>query len=190
MGKLIVWNLISLDGYFEGAEPWSLDWHQTAWGPDMDAFSIEQAGDAERLIFGRKTYEGMAAAWENGGDNAGAAEPDDVTSMMNRLPKVVFSKTLPEATWVNTTLIGDDAPAEVAKLKQQGDGDSFIFGSAELMASLIPHGLIDEYRIGIAPVVLGAGRPLFDAALGRIPMRLVEARSMESDCVILRYVAA
>jgi dihydrofolate reductase len=179
MRKLIMWNLLTLDGYFEGAKSWELDWHNEVWGEELERFSVDQLRSAELLFFGRITYEGMAAYWRT-------AE-GEVADLMNSLPKVVFSRTLKAADWANTRLINDDAAAAVLKLKQQGAGSMFVFGSGNLSATLIREGLFDEYRLLIAPVILGVGNLLFDHGLSRQALKLLESRQLASGGVLLRY---
>jgi dihydrofolate reductase len=96
-------------------------------------------------------------------------------------------KTLETADWGNTRLVKTDAAEEIARLKQQGDKDMFIFGSADLSSTLMDKGLIDEYRLGLNPIVLGGENPLFKPMSLRTPMKLLEARALTSGCVILRY---
>ena len=179
MRKLIMWNLITLDGYFEGEKNWDLPWHEKAWGEELERYSIEQLESADMLLFGRVTYEGMAAYWQT-------AE-GTIADYMNRLPKAVCSRTLQTATWNNTTLIKTDVAAEIARLKPLGNGNIFVFGSANLSHTLSDAKLFDEYRLCIAPVLHGKGRPLFSA--GRIPqeLELLETRPLTTGCVILRY---
>jgi dihydrofolate reductase len=174
-----MWNVMTLDGYFEGTKSWDLDFHQSVWGPELEALSIEQLHSADRLIFGRVTYEGMAAYW--------TTAQGEVADLMNRLPKVVFSRTLQQADWSNTTLIKEDAAARVPELKRKGEGNSFVFGSANLSRTLISHGLFDEYRLAVAPMILGRGTPLFGPDLARVPLTLLETRTLPSGGVILRY---
>ena len=179
MRKLIMWNLLTLDGMFEGQKSWDLDWHQYVWGPELEQISIEQLRSADMLLFGRTTYLGMAAYWQT--------EQGEVADFMNTLPKAVFSRTLQSADWNNTRLIQHKAAQEVHRLKQEGTGNLFIFGSAGLSSTLIKHGLIDEYRLAMVPVVLGGGSPLFKPSPDRLKLKLIEARPLDSGCVILRY---
>lgn len=174
-----MWNLMTLDGFFEGAESWTLDWHQLVWGDELEGFSIEQLRTADMLLFGRVTYDGMAAYWQKA--------TGEVADFMNRLPKVVVSRTLDRAEWNNTTLVKGNASAEVRKLKAKGKGDIFVFGSADLTATLMKEGLFDEYRIALVPIVIGNGKTLFGRGLPRLPMTLIEARPLQTGCVILRY---
>jgi dihydrofolate reductase len=178
MSKLVMWNLVTLDGFFDGAKGWDLDWHHAVLGEKFFEFANEQLRAADRLIFGRATYEGMAAYWSK-------AKGEDA-DLMNRLPKVVFSRTLKRAEWANTELMAGDAATEVKKLKRSGDRYSFIFGSGRLCQSLMARDLFDEYRIFVVPVILGCGRPLFEAGLPRRKLKLLEARELSGGC-LMRY---
>jgi dihydrofolate reductase len=106
---------------------------------------------------------------------------------MNRLPKVVFSRTLNRAEWKNTKLVKGDVASEVRELKRQGERNIFVFGSGNLSATLIEHGLFDEYSLAFVPVVLASGKPLFARSPSRLRLRLLEERTLSSECVILRY---
>jgi dihydrofolate reductase len=141
--------------------------------------SIEQLGTADMLLFGRVTYEGMAAYWKT--------EQGEVASFMNSLPKGVFSRTLERADWNNTKLLKGDAKTEVQSLKRAGDKNIFVFGSGGLSATLLEEGLYDEYRICLVPVVLGSGKQLFGRKLSRLRMKLLESRPLASGSVLLRY---
>lgn len=177
--RLIIWNLQSLDGYFEGPTPWSLDFHTTVWGDELSEFSLQQLREVGVLLFGRRTYEGMAAHW--------SSQTDAIATFMNSLPKIVFSNTLAEATWNNTRLVRGEATETVRRLKEEQGKDLYIFGSAKLCASLMREGLIDEYRLCIAPVVLREGTPLFEPGGDMRRLRLLECRALQSGGVILRY---
>ena len=179
MRKLIMWNLITLDGYFEGEKNWDLPWGEQVWGDELEQFSLDQLRSADLLLFGRVTYEGMAAYWQNA---TGA-----IADYMNSLPKVVCSRTLQTAGWNNTTIVKDNVAKEVAALKQRGDGNMFVFGSAILSKTLMNESLFDEYRIGIAPVIHGRGRLLFGGELTPQGLQLLEARPLSTGCTILRY---
>lgn len=174
-----MWNVISLDGYFEGSKPWDLDFHQTVWGKELEEYSIEQLETADMLVFGRNTYEGMAEYWTK-------AEGQPEAEPMNKIPKIVCSTTLQSADWNNTTIV-EDAVAEIPKLKQQGDGNMFVFGSSNLSASLRKANLLDEYRLCVAPVFLGAGKRLFGEGLPYQKLKLLQERSIQTGGVILMY---
>jgi dihydrofolate reductase len=179
MSKLIMWNMVSLDGCFEGAKSWEIDWFQSVFGGELEAFSIEQLRSAGTLLFGRVTYQGMAAYWQT-------AEGEDAR-LMNSLPKAVASRTLQSVEWNNTRLIHGDVVREVATLKSQSEQNIFVFGSAHLSATLMEHGLFDEYRLAVVPAVLRNGKPLFKPSQTRLKLNLLEARPLSSGCVILRY---
>lgn len=184
MRKVIVFNMMTLDGFFEGPNQ-EIDWHNT--DEEFNEFAIEQLATADVLLFGRKTYELMASYWPTP-----AAVTDDpiVAGLMNRLPKIVFSKTLSSADWQNTRLVKDNVADEISRLKQQPGKDLFIFGSADLAASLSNLGLIDEYRVIVNPVVLGQGRPLFKGASQQLKLKLLKARTFRSGNVLLYYQLA
>jgi dihydrofolate reductase len=179
MRKLIMWNLQTIDGYFEGAKPWDLDFHNAAWGDELERFSLEQAHEVGTLLYGRATYEGMASYWTTA--KGATAE------FMNSVPKVVFSRTLAEATWTNSRLVRGDAADEVASLKREQGKDLFVLGSAKLSDSLMRRGLFDEYRVCIAPVVLRNGVPLFKSGGQAQNLTLLESRALATGGVILRY---
>ena len=179
MRRLVAWNLMTLDGCFEGGSPWDLDFHETVWGDELEALSLQQGNEIGTLLFGRRTYEGMACHWST------ATGP--VAEMMNALEKAVATRTLDTATWNNTRLLQGDAVAAVKDLKAEDGKDIFVFGSADLLASLLPAGLVDEYRLCLAPVVLGSGNPLFKPQAAQIRMRLESARPLQTGGVILTY---
>lgn len=181
MRRIIMWNLMTLDGFFEGPTKWDLGFHEYVWGEELERFSIEQFPSIDTLVFGRVTYEGMAGYW--------STATGEIAEFMNRVPKVVFSRTLQRADWNNTRLVSANAEDEIPRLKQQSGGDLYIFGSADLSSGLTRHGLIDEYRLCLVPVVLGAGTPLFKPS-ERVNMQLLEARPLQSGGVILRYQPA
>ncbi len=182
MRKVIVWNMVTLDGFFEGPKSWEIDWHEYVWGDELEQLSIEQSQSIGVLLFGRVTYQGMAAYWPSA--------TGEIADFMNNIPKVVFSRTLESAGWNNTRLVNASAEEEVARLKQQPGKDLFIFGSANLSSALMRHGLINEYRLGLNPLILGGGNPLFKPSPDRMKLTLLEARPLKSGVVLLRYQPA
>lgn len=184
MRKLIMWNVITLDGYFEGDQNWDLSFHNDIWGPELEQISLEQLRAADFLVFGRVTYEGMAAYWTSPGAATGEAE---VAKLMNSIPKLVVSKTLKSADWSNTTIIREHASDVIRKLKEEDGKDIYVFGSSVLSESFISDNLFDEFRIGIAPVILGKGRPLFPQGIDFKKLALVSTQQLTSGGVILTY---
>ncbi len=185
MRKLIMWNVITLDGYFEGNKNWDLSFHNIVWGPELEKMSIEQLNAADYLVFGRVTYEGMAAYWTS--EEARNSPESEIATLMNSIPKIVISKTLKSADWNNTTLIKENASAEIQKLKEQGGKDMYVFGSANLSETFINDELFDEYRIGIAPVILGSGRQLFRRGIAPKNLHLVSTQQLLTGGVVLKY---
>ena len=179
MRKLIMWNLMTLDGFFDGAKPWDLGWHGTVWGPELDQLSIEQLKEVGILLFGRVTYEGMAGYWTQA--------KGEIANLMNSVPKVVFSRTLTAAGWNNTRLVKGDPAEEVARLKQEAGKDLYLFGSANLASTLTKAGLFDEYRILLAPILLGRGVPLFKPGEHPVNLKVIEVKPFKSGGILLRY---
>lgn len=183
MRKLIMWNVITLDGYFEGEKNWDLGFHELVWGKELEDFSNEQLKSADMLIFGETTYTGMADYWIKA---EGDAVEGEIAQYMNTLPKVVCSRKRTTADWNNTTIV-KDAAAEIPQLKHQGNGNMFVFGSGNLSESLMKAELFDEYRLCIAPVFLGKGKLLFNQGIPHTKLTLLEARPLAIGGVILRY---
>ena len=181
MRKLFAFNMISLDGFFEGPNQ-DISWHNV--DEEFNQFAIEQTGTVGTILFGRRTYEGMASYWPTE-----AAINDDpvVADLMNSLPKIVFSRTLQNAEWNNSTLIKDNIAAEILKLKEQPGKEIAVFGSADLLSTLIQLDLIHEHRIIVNPVVLGSGTPLFKNVKDRLNLRLIRSRTFNSGNVLLYY---
>ena len=184
MRRLIMWNVMTLDGYFEGNQNWDLSFHNIIWGPELEKLSIEQLKSADYLVFGRVTYQGMAAYWTQA---EASAEEREVAKLMNSIPKLVFSKTLKSAEWNNTTIISENASQEIQKLKKQDGKDIFVFGSANLSETFMNDNVFDEYRIGIAPVILGNGRPLFREGLSPKNLSLISTQQLLTGGIILKY---
>ncbi len=183
MRKLIMWNVITLDGYFEGRENWDLGFHELVWGEELEDFSKDQLKSADMLIFGAVTYKGMADYWTKA---EGDKLEGEVARYMNALPKIVCSRHLKTAAWSNTTLVRD-AEKEIPELKRKGNGNMFVFGSGKLSESLMNAGLFDEYRLCIAPGFLGNGRLLFNQGIPHTKLRLLQALPLATGGTILRY---
>jgi dihydrofolate reductase len=179
--KVILFMLISLDGYFEGPNH-NIDWHNV--DEEFNQFSNAQLQSTDLLLFGRVTYELMAGFWPT----AAAARDDPITAAaMNRLPKVVFSRTLDHVNWQNTRLVKENIVEEVMRLKDEPGKDIFIFGSSDLSVTLLQHGLIDEFRLLVNPLVLGAGTSLFHGIQAPLHLRLLSTQTFKNGNVLLVY---
>jgi dihydrofolate reductase len=180
MRKIILFDMVSVDGLFEGVNR-DISWHNV--DEEFNEMAINQLNSVEMLIFGRVTYELMAGYWPT---PAGVKDDPMVAGLMNAKPKLVFSKTLQRAVWNNTRLVKEIIPTEINQLKQQPGKDLIIFGSGMLAAGLARHGLIDEYRIMVNPVVLGNGTPLFKG-YECLKLKLLESKAMRSGNVLMVY---
>ncbi len=186
MGKLVASQFISVDGVVEdpgGSE----NWERGGWafqfdrGPEGNQFKLDEVMASEALLLGRVTYEGFADAWPS--------RTGDFADKFNGMPKYVVSTTLKDPEWNNSTVIEDDVPAAVARLKQDIDGDILVNGSVQLVQTLAEHGLVDEYRFMVFPTVLGAGKHLFGETPAAAPLKLVDAKPA-GETFILTYAPA
>jgi dihydrofolate reductase len=178
MKKLIMWNVVTVDCYFQGTEPWDLNFHTSVYGDELERFSIEQLDSAEAVIYGGVTYKGMESYWKN--------ENGEVADRVNGMKKYVCSESIETTDWNNTEILRN-AVTDIARLKQGGEGNLFVFGSGKLCNSLIKAGLFDEYRLCIAPMILGKGRQLFKEGVPTENLSLLEARTLTTGGVLLRY---
>jgi dihydrofolate reductase len=179
MGRIVLTEFISLDGVME--EPrWTFGFER---GPDGNAFKFDELFASEALLLGRVTYQGFAQAWPNMGT-------DEFGKRMNAIPKYVVSSTLTdaEATWGPTTVIRNDVVPEIEKLKAEQGGDLLAEGSCQLAQTLIQHGLVDEYRFMLFPIMLGAGRRLFPEQMDEAArLTLTEVKPDRDGVMLLRY---
>jgi dihydrofolate reductase len=185
MRRLSVFNTISLDGFFTDARG-DMSWahrHDEEW----TAFSSGNAGGGGELLFGRITYEMMAAFWPT--PQAAQLLPT-VAAAMNSMRKHVVSRTLREARWQNSTILGGDLVADVRALKSRQGPDIVILGSGTLVSQLGDAGLIDGYQLVLSPTVLGKGRTLFETVERRLSLKLTNTRSFRNGNVVLWYEPA
>jgi dihydrofolate reductase len=184
MGKLALTQLMSLDGVMQSPGSTDVPFRYRGWavgfdaGPEFDRFKLEEAQNAEALLLGRVTYEAMRAFWPT-------AE-GEFAERLNELPKYLVSSTLTDPHW-NATVLGDDWPEEVARLRKELDGEIVVYGSRRLSRALLGMALVDELRLQVYPVVLGAGDRLFGETEDKLPLRLVEARPFGGGVVSLIY---
>jgi len=181
MRKLVVFNFLTLNGYFEGPGG-DLSWHRH--GEEESQFASESAGKSGVLLFGRITYEHMAAVWPTPmamQQNPGVAEG------MNKAEKIVFSRTLKTADWNNTRVINGDLVKEARRLKEAPGKDMCLLGSGSILTQLADAGLIDEYQFMVDPVALGSGTPAFKGLKKKLDLRLVSTRKFSSGVMLLNY---
>jgi dihydrofolate reductase len=188
MGRIAITELTSLDGVMQSPGHADVPFKYRGWavdfdaGPEADRFKLEEALNSEALLLGRVTYEAMQAFWPT-------AE-GEFADRLNELPKyVVSSSPLPDPPW-NATVLGDDWPEVVARLRKELDGEILVYGSRSLSQALIAMGLVDELRLQVYPLVLGAGARLFGETQDRIALRLVESRPFAGGVVSMIYAPA
>jgi dihydrofolate reductase len=184
MRKLIVFNHVSLDGYFVDANG-SMYWAKTRKDDEeWNAFVAENTSGNGPLLFGRKTYELMIQYWPTPMAKQHDAQ---IADRMNALPKVVFSRTLQDVTWSNTQLVKGDLTEEVRQMKEETGEGMTILGSGTLVAQLADEGLIDEYHVVVNPLVLGKGRTMFEGIKDKLALKPVKSRTFGNGCVYLVY---
>ena len=193
MAKIVVGTFLTVDGVMQAPGAPDEDreggfqhggWLVPYFDEGMGRLISEWTNEADGLLLGRRTYEIFAAHWPHvGGD-------DPVAAKLNSVPKYVASRTLDAVEWNNSTLLRGDIPEEVASLKEEQEGEIQVTGSGDLHQTLIKHGLVDEYRLWIFPVLLGAGKRLF--AGGTVPrgLRLVDTKTFSTGVTILTYERA
>lgn len=185
MQKLIVFNNVTLDGYFTGKDG-DLSWAYQQ-DPEWKAFVNANAQSGGVLLLGRITYEMMVSYWPT----PMAMENDPVVAeRMNNRRKVVFSRTLDEVSWNNTRLVRGDVAAEVRRMKDEPGEGMAILGSGTIVSQLAREGLIDEYQVVVNPVVLGEGRTMFEGLEEKLPLKLTRTRAFDNGNVLLCYEPA
>ena len=187
MGKIVVTEFISLDGVIEdpgGSEDfkyggWSFEINR---GDEGDNFKLEETRNSAALLLGRKTYEGFADAWPS--------REGEFADKFNNMPKYVVSSALKDPKWTNTTVLEGALAHEVSKVRDEVDGDIVVHGSAQLVQGLLEHGLVDELRLMVFPVVLGTGRRLFGETSDKRPLKLTDSKTVGDGVTIQVYEAA
>ena len=184
MRKLVVFNSVSLDGYFvdmNGDMSWAKNDTPDA---EWDAFVAGNASGGGMLLFGRVTYQLMASFWPT---SFAIEHMPVVAEGMNNMPKIVFSRTLDRAAWDNTRLVKDHMAAEVRGMKSEPGPGMAILGSGSIVAQLAQERLIDEYQVVVVPIVLGAGKTMFEGVKQKLPLKLTKARAFGNGNVLLCY---
>jgi dihydrofolate reductase len=185
MPKLVVYNSVSLDGYFTDTHG-DMSWAHKR-DPEWQAFVSENASGGGQLLFGRVTYDLMASFWPT---PLAAQSNPIVVERMNNMPKFVFSTTLDKASWNNTTLLKGDLPTQVRELTRRPGPNIVVMGSGSIVAQLAAAGLVDEYQIVLNPLVVGDGRTLFEGVKKKLPMKLARSRAFGNGNVVLFYEPA
>jgi dihydrofolate reductase len=184
MGKIVVSDNVSLDGVIEdpaGDE----GFRRGGWvglikdRPGANKLALDEALGAEALLLGRRSYEWMARRWPS--------RSGELADTLNSMPKYVVSSTLEDPDWNNSTVLTGDVVNEVSKLKQELNGEVVVVASFRLVRALMEHDLVDELRLKIYPVVLGAGERLFGETSDKKPMRLVNTQTIDEDVALLTY---
>jgi dihydrofolate reductase len=187
MRRLIAFENISLDGYFTDRNN-DMSWAQAGSDdPEFSAFVSGNASGRSVLVMGRVTYQMMAAFWPT---TMAMERMPAVAKGMNDMQKLVFSRTLNEVGWNNTALVKGDLIGEIAALKKQDGPGMVIMGSGSLVAQLAPERLIDEYQVVLNPVIIGAGRTLFEGMKERQELKLARSRIFGNGKVFLGYAPA
>ena len=177
MRKVVVSEFVTLDGVMEDPR-----WTFRFMSEGRDSFKFDELAASDALLLGRVTYEGFAAAWPQMAEQTG-----EYGAMMNGYPKYVASRTLQEPLEWNANLIKDNVAEEVSRLKRQPGKDILVFGSAQLVNTLMEHDLVDEYRLMVFPVVVGSGKRLFGNWGDTKALSLVETKTFGSGVVVLTY---
>ena len=184
MGRIVVTEFVSLDGVMEdpgGSENfkyggWSFEFSR---GDEGDKFKLDETMEADAMLLGRVTYEGFAEAWPS--------RDGEFADRFNNMPKYVVSSTLKDPEWTNSTVLEGDVNEAVSKLRQEIDGDIVVHGSRQLVQTLIDGDLVDELRLMVFPVVLGAGQRLFGETSAKKPLRLTSSETVGDGVAILVY---
>lgn len=186
MGKIVISTNVSLDGVVQdpdGAEGFRRGgWFGEFGGKDLEEWGKVEYGEALRtaaLLLGRRSDEWFGARW--------AGRPGEWADQLNSLPKYVMSSTLEDPRWTNVTVLKGDVVDEVTRLKQELDGDIVVYASYQLERTLLEHDLVDELRLFVFPIVLGAGERLFGETSGKKPIRLVGSRTVGDGLAFLTY---
>jgi dihydrofolate reductase len=186
MGRIVVTEFVSIDGVMEdpgGSEDfkhggWAFEFSR---GEEGDQFKSDETMGSAAMLLGRRTYEGFAKAWPS--------REGEFADKFNNMPKYVVTSTLKDPEWTNTTVLDGDLADEVSKLRQQVDGDVIVHGSAQLVQALLDNGLVDELRLMVFPVVLGAGKRLFGETGEKMPLKLTDSKAVGDGVTIQIYEA-
>ena len=185
MRKIIVTTWISLDGFLAGPNG-EMNWVMV--DQAMGQYEDDLVSSADTLILGRVTYQSFAGSWPHVPDNPSVSEGErEYARKLNRMRKIVLSKSLEKAEWNNSQLVREVLPQEIAGMKQESGKDMVIYGSASIVQAFTNLGLIDEYQLLVHPIVLGSGKPLFAGIAKPAHLRLLQTKSFQSGVIGLYY---
>jgi dihydrofolate reductase len=195
MRRIVMFNWLTTDGYFAGPDG-TLDWVVPE--EEQAKAAARDIASFDTVLFGRRTYERFEGFWRHAADDSSTApdphrpgqrsgEHRTIALALNKMTKLVFSRTLKDVTWRNSRLLRELDPREIETMKQQPGKDMIVFGSGSIVSQLTQHGLIDEYQFVVCPILLGSGRSLFSDVSKSTRLDLLEAKAYPSGDVMLRY---
>jgi len=195
--RIVMFNQVSADGFFSDPQG-GLDW--VIQDPEIQGRAVAGMPQCDTVLFGRKTYQQFASFWptalkdmDTEGPHGGSKKDPSFSAMahwLNDAKKLVFSKSLRTAPWNNSEIFAELDPKEIAALKKKPGKDALVFGSGSLVSQLSEHGLIDEYRFVVSPLLLGSGKTLLGDLSKRVSLKLAESQPFSSGCVMLTYTLA
>lgn len=198
--RIVMFNRVSADGYFAGADG-NLDWVVQDEALNEEGASASRSPGSGTILFGRRTYEMFESFWPQFDDEGSSPVPDPhapkasqelraMATFINDATKVVFSRTRDQVTWRNSRLVRELDPHQIEAMKREPGKDMLIFGSGSIVSQLTEHGLVDEYQFVVSPVLIGRGRSLLDNLSKSVRLNLVEAKTYPTGNVMLRYEPA
>jgi dihydrofolate reductase len=185
MRKIVMFNLVSVDGFFAGPDG-NIDWHVV--DEEFNQAAVAMIERFDTMLFGRTTYQLFESYWPNAAkDPATSKEDRIIADKINEMTKIVFSKTLDKVTWAHAQLVHALVPQAIENMKHQPGRDIVIYGSGTIVQQLTTLGLLDEYQLLVNPVILGTGKPLFKDVQGTLKLQLLSTKQFRSGNVLLTY---
>jgi dihydrofolate reductase len=192
-----MFNHVSADGYFASPEG-NVDW--VVRDDEVDKAAMSGGPQADTLLLGRKTYEMFASFWPKAVESSKAKDPHggaelsdqqrQMGNWLNEATKIVFSKTMKEASWKNTRIVRQIDPGEIKAMKKQAGKNMLVLGSGSIVSELTKHGLIDDYTFVVSPIFLGGGKQLISGLSKKAKLKLESSKGFPSGVVLLKYARA